>query len=186
MFNLMISLGRRLFISNKMSFTVFSFTNIIRHFCDGCHIMHYKIKLVRWLVCGWAYTHFQNFASFKIFTHRLKNCIHTQKDIKILPDRFLCYIENCCVLQKVFYEIENWVKGRELVCGFADLVVWVSGFRNCVTSKDFVCEQLKETVIRNVSSGPNQHISMISEVLCNTSDCRVMMLNIQLCIMEFL
>ncbi len=55
----------------------------------------------------------------------------------------------CCVLQKVFYEIEYWVKGRELVYGFADLVcgsgVWVSGFRNCVTSKDFVCKQLKKT-----------------------------------------
>ena len=50
----------------------------------------------------------------------------------------------------MFYEIENWVEGRELVYGFADLVcgsgVWVSGFRNCVTSKDFVCKQLKKTV----------------------------------------
>ncbi len=26
------------------------------------------------------------------------------------------------MLQKVFYEIENWVKGRELVYDFADLV----------------------------------------------------------------
>ncbi len=28
----------------------------------------------------------------------------------------------CCVLHKVFYEIKNRVKGRELVYGFADLV----------------------------------------------------------------
>ncbi len=28
----------------------------------------------------------------------------------------------CCVLQKVFYEIKNWVKSRELVYGFVDLV----------------------------------------------------------------
>ncbi len=42
-------------------------------------------------------------------------------------------------------------KAEELVYGFADLVygsgVWVLGFRNCVTSKDFVCKQLKKTVI---------------------------------------
>ncbi len=53
-----------------------------------------------------------------------------------------------CVLQKVFYEIENWVKCRELEYGFADLVcgsgVWVSGFRNCVTSKDSVFKQLEK------------------------------------------
>ncbi len=55
-------------------------------------------------------------------------------------------------MQKVFYEIGNWVMSHwELVYGFADLVcgscVWVSSFRNCVTSKDFVCKQLKKTVI---------------------------------------
>ncbi len=52
-----------------------------------------------------------------------------------------------CVLQKVFYEV-LWVKGWELVYGFADLVcgsgVFVSGFRNCVTRKDFVCKQLNK------------------------------------------
>ncbi len=50
----------------------------------------------------------------------------------------------------MFYEIENWVKGQELVYGFADLVggsgFWVSGFRNCAKSKDFVWKQLKKTV----------------------------------------
>ena len=50
----------------------------------------------------------------------------------------------------MFNEIENWVKGQKLVYGFADLVcgsgVWVSGFRNCVTSNNFVCKQLKKTV----------------------------------------
>ncbi len=63
---------------------------------------------------------------------------------------FLC-VDVFSVLTKwalfVFYEIENWVKGQELVYGFADLVcgsgVWVSGFRNCVTSKDFACKRLK-------------------------------------------
>ncbi len=60
---------------------------------------------------------------------------------------FVCYLESC-VLQKVFYEIENCVKGWELAYCFADLVcvsaVWVSAFRNDVTSKDFVCKQLKK------------------------------------------
>ncbi len=64
--------------------------------------------------------------------------------IILIPVRFVC-----CVLQKVFYEIENWVKGSELVSGFADLVcvsaVWVTAFRNCVTSKDVVCKQLKKS-----------------------------------------
>ncbi len=53
--------------------------------------------------------------------------------------------------EKVPYEIENSVKGREFVCGFADLEygsgVWVSSFRSCVTSKDYVCKQLKKTVM---------------------------------------
>jgi len=47
----------------------------------------------------------------------------------------------CCGLQKVFYEIESRAEGRELIYGFVDLVcgsgVWLSGFRNCVTSVDF-------------------------------------------------
>ncbi len=60
--------------------------------------------------------------------------------IILIPDRFLCVTQTIvrCVLQKVFNEIENWVKGQELVYGFADLVcgsgVLESGFRNCVTS----------------------------------------------------
>ncbi len=55
----------------------------------------------------------------------------------------------CCVLQKVFYEIENYsVKSKaELVSGFADLV---HAFRNCVTSKDFVCKQLKKVLSNNI------------------------------------
>ncbi len=70
--------------------------------------------------------------------------LHLKKEIKILPVRFLCVTDNCVLcLQKDFYEIEHWVKGRELVYVFANLVcgsdVWVSGFRNCVTSEDFVC-----------------------------------------------
>ncbi len=61
-------------------------------------------------------------------------------------------ITPCLLMHCVSYEIENWVKGSELVYGFADLVcgsgVWVSGFRNCVTSKDFVCKRLKIKVIK--------------------------------------
>ena len=42
-------------------------------------------------------------------------------------------------------------QGWELVYGFADLMwscdVWVSGFRNCVKYKGFVCKQLKKTVM---------------------------------------
>ncbi len=68
-----------------------------------------------------------------------------EKEMKILTVRFACVTIECYVLQKVFYKIENWVKCREVVYGFADLVygsgVWVSTFRNCVKSKDFVCKQ---------------------------------------------
>ncbi len=59
----------------------------------------------------------------------------------LIPLRLLCYFENCVCFSKT----ENWVKGREQVYGFADLVcgsaVWGPGFRNCVTSKDLVCKQ---------------------------------------------
>ncbi len=127
--------------------------------------------------------HFQNFASFfpKLYTQiqehtkckmphiscKTKHCIQnststSQKQtfantfaIILIPvSFFLCYI-CCCVLQKVFYEFENWVKGWELVYGFADLVsgsvVWVLGFRNCVASKDFVYKQLKKNCKGHVS-----------------------------------
>ncbi len=73
----------------------------------------------------------------------MKHCIQnitstSQKQtfaIILIPDRFVCV-----TWRTVFYEIENWVKGWELVSGFADLVcasaVWVSA---CVTRIDFVC-----------------------------------------------
>ena len=56
----------------------------------------------------------------------------------------------CNVLQKVFYDIENWVKGWELAysiaTSFADLVwgfdLWVTSFRYRMTWKHFVCKQL--------------------------------------------
>ncbi len=58
----------------------------------------------------------------------------------------------CSVLKKVFNAIANWVKGWEIASGFGDLVcsfaLWVRGFRNRVTWKEFVCKQLKNTVIK--------------------------------------
>ncbi len=113
-----------------------------------------------------AYTHFQNFASFfQNFTHKSKNCTHKMQNasckmkyciqnitntsqtqtfanifaIILIPEMFVCYIENCvlCFAKKCFMKLKT------LVCGSG---VGVSGFRNCVTSKDFVCKQLKKTV----------------------------------------
>ncbi len=47
-----------------------------------------------------------------------------------------------------------WVKDRELVSGFTDLVcasaVWVSDSRNCVTIKDFVNKKFNKTVIVHI------------------------------------
>ncbi len=84
-----------------------------------------------------AYTHFQNFASFfQNFTHKSKNCTHKMQNASHLLQnealhskyhkhiskanicKHLCHnINSCkifvlhrivfCVLQKVFYEIEN-------------------------------------------------------------------------------
>ncbi len=56
------------------------------------------------------------------------------------------YIENCVLcFAKIVYEIETESKA---VSGFVDLVLllFVSAFRNCVTSTDFVCKQLKENL----------------------------------------
>ncbi len=55
-----------------------------------------------------------------------------------------------CFEKKVFYAIENWVKGLQIAYGFGELVcsfaLWVRGFKNHVTWKDFVCKQLEKTV----------------------------------------
>ncbi len=61
----------------------------------------------------------------------------------------VCYIENCvlCFTKSVLWNgklrlrISVWFYRFGVWFG-----VWVSGFRNCVTSKDFVCKQLKKTV----------------------------------------
>ncbi len=92
-------------------------------------------------------------------THCIQNITNTfQKQtfantfgIILIPVRFLCVRELCVVFcKKCFMKLKTELKAEnwELVYGFADLVcgsgVWVSGFRNCVTSKDFVCKQLKK------------------------------------------
>ncbi len=52
-------------------------------------------------------------------TSKAKICKHLS--IILIPDRFVCYRNNCefCT---VFYEIENRVKCWEIVSGFADVV----------------------------------------------------------------
>ncbi len=116
-------------------------------------------------------SYFQNFTHrSKNCTHKMphnfckmKHCIQnitntSQKQafantfaIILIPVRFLCvYIENCvlCFAKSVLW---NWKLSQRprisvLFCryGLCGSGVWVSGFRNCVTSKDFVCKQLKK------------------------------------------
>ncbi len=68
--------------------------------------------------------------------------------IILISVRCVCVLNReKCVAKSVLWNW-IWVKGWWLVYGFADLVygsgVWA--FRNCVTSKDFLCKQLKKTV----------------------------------------
>ncbi len=96
--------------------------------------------------------------------------------IILIPVRFLCYIELCFVFcKKCFMKLKTeskadnyvwfWLYGYVVCVWFADLVcgsaVWVSAFRNCVTSKDFVCKQLKKTVKQLL---PSVHLCIVVQV----------------------
>ncbi len=86
--------------------------------------------------------------------HDIQNITNTSQEqtfpntfaMILIPARLLC-VTLVVFCKKVFYKFENRVKGWDLWSGFADLasvsVVWVSDFRNCVTSKDLVCKHLK-------------------------------------------
>ncbi len=82
--------------------------------------------------------------AFKYHKHISKAniCKHLCHKINSCSILFVCYIENCvlCFAKSVLWKskAENWCMLLQICC-----VVWVSGFRNCVTSKDFVCKQLK-------------------------------------------
>ncbi len=95
--------------------------------------------------------------------------------IILIPVRFLCYIENCVLLfcKKCFMKLKTESKAENecmvLQIWCVVLVVWVSGFRNCVTSKDFVWKQLKKNCNKNPINVPliinnnqalNQHITL--------------------------
>ncbi len=103
------------------------------------------------------YTQSTNRTQMPHISYKMKHCIQditttsqkqtfaTPLNIILIIVRFVCYVENWCV---VFMKIET-VKGWELVSGLQIWcvlsTVWVSAFRKCVKSNDFVCiKQLKK------------------------------------------